>query len=266
MFICCFFALGFNLYAESIFVADGNAEPTELAFTLDLRREVVISTLSLGVFFGSFLVPQNEGVPNLDKNNVNAIDRGLMFNYWNFNIVTTILRPVMGAMPLIVPLVMMEWDFRNDFPIWFTYGLMYAQAVGFTYGVRRGIGRAVYRQRPTYYFAGAVDRVRPADSFPSGTASMAFMPATLLSVTFAAQFPDSPWRIPVIVGSHTLAATVGAARIVTGHHFLTDVLAGAAIGSFFGWLIPTLHRRTADDESKLSFSFTGNGALLSVRL
>jgi membrane-associated phospholipid phosphatase len=97
---------------------------------------------------------------------------------------------------------------------------------------------------------------------------MAFLPATFLSVTFSREFPDSSWRIPVIVGSHLLAATVGVIRITPGYHFLTDVLAGAAIGSFFGWLIPTLHRRplpVLQGEGYLSFHFMGNGAVMSVR-
>jgi len=273
LFLLCFFVVGFNLYAESASVTADltestfTADLTESVFTLELRREIVISTLSLGVFFGSFLIPETYEIPNLDRNNVIAIDRWLMFNYGSFNIVTTFMRPVVGVMPLIVPLVLMEWDLRNDFPIWLTYGIMYAQAVGFTYGTRRAIGRAVNRHRPIYYFADVVERPIPANAFPSGTTSMSFLPATMLSVTFSAEFPDSPWRIPVIVGSHTLATTVGIARIITGHHFLTDVLAGAAIGSFFGWLIPTLHRRPGnDDESNLSFRFTGNGAMMSVRL
>ena len=251
---------------ESMLAINLTLEPPETVFALDLRREIILSTLSLGTFFGSFLIPETLEIPTLDRNNVNVIDRRLMFNYGSFNIFTTLMRSVMGAMPLIVPLILVEWDLRNDFPIWLTYGIMYAQAVGFTYGVRNAIGRSVHRHRPYYYFVDVIERPISANSFPSGTTAMSFLPATLLSVTFSAEFPDSRWRIPVIVGSHTLAASVGVARIITGHHFLTDVLAGAAIGSFFGWLIPTLHRRPGNgDENNLSFRFTGAGAVMSVK-
>ena len=78
-------------------------------------------------------------------------------------------------------------------------------------------------------------------SFPSGTAALAFLPAAFISVTFSTEFPKSPWKIPVIVGLYAMAAGIGATRIFNGTHFLTDVLAGAAIGIFFGWLIPTFH-------------------------
>ena len=246
-----------NLYAKS-------------AFTLDLRNDIIISTLSVGVFFGSFLIEETSDIPNVDMNDVNVIDRRLMFSYSRFHIIPNILLPVMGVMPIIVPISLVEWNIRNDFDIWLTYGLMYAQAVGFTYGTRRIIGRTVDRHRPFYYFTDVMES-RPANSFPSGSTAMAFMPAAFFSTIFFAEFPDSPWRIPVIIGSHTLAAGVGMARIMAGRHFLTDVLAGAAIGSFFGWVIPTLHRRPAlhlgpNDESKFSFHLAGNGAMMSLRL
>ena len=282
LFPLCFLLLGFNLYAESAFTTAFTADSTdtpvaantpESVFALELRRDIIISTLSLGVFFGPFLIPETQEIPTLNKNDVNAFDRGLMFNHGWFNGVTVGLRPVMAVLPLIVPLVLVEWrDFRSDFNIWLTYGVMYAQAVLLTYGTRMALGRAINRHRPYYYFHDVIDRPITPNSFPSGSTAMAFLPATFFSVTFAREFPDSRWRIPVIVGSHTLAATVGAARIITGHHFLTDVLAGAAIGSFFGWLIPTLHRRPAltpngvNGAGNLSFQFTGSGAAMSIRL
>ena len=71
------------------------------------------------------------------------------------------------------------------------------------------------------------------------------MPAAFLSTTFSQEFPESRWKIPVIIGSFTLSSFVGVTRILSGDHFLTDVLAGAAIGSLYGWLIPTLHKRNS---------------------
>lgn len=88
------------------------------------------------------------------------------------------------------------------------------------------------------------------------------MPATFLSVTFSAEHPDSQFRIPIIIGSYSIAVTVGVLSILSGNHFLTDVLVGAAIGSFYGWVMPTLHRRTNEN---FSFHFTGNGILMSLR-
>jgi len=47
-------------------------------------------------------------------------------------------------------------------------------------------------------------------------------------------------------------------------HFLTDVLAGAAIGSFYGWLIPFLHKRPNIDNG-ISFHLTENGGIISLK-
>jgi membrane-associated phospholipid phosphatase len=81
------------------------------------------------------------------------------------------------------------------------------------------------------------------NSFPSGSTALAFLSAGFLSAAFSAEYPDSKWRIPVTAGVYALAAAVAACRIVTGSHFLTDVFAGAAIGSLYGLVIPMLHKR-----------------------
>jgi membrane-associated phospholipid phosphatase len=39
------------------------------------------------------------------------------------------------------------------------------------------------------------------------------------------------------------AAAVGGLRIAAGKHFPTDILAGAAVGSLVGYLVPRLHLR-----------------------
>ena len=69
---------------------------------------------------------------------------------------------------------------------------------------------------------------------------MAFLSAGFLSATFSAEYPDSPWKIPIIAGVYTLATGIATFRIASGSHFLTDVLTGAAIGSLYGWVIPLL--------------------------
>lgn len=246
--------MGVNLHSQQ-----------QSAFTLDLKQDIIISTLALGLFLGAhFIDDQPVPIGNLDKNDVNAFDRRLMFHYPRLNIIKHSLWPVLAVAPIITPLAVAGLDIRNNWGIWLTYGVMYAQATFLAYGTRMFIGKTVNRNRPFDYFADDIGQYVTRNSFPSGSTTIVFMPATFLSVTFSAEFPDSRWRIPVIVGSYTLATAVGTARILTGHHFLTDVLAGAAIGSFFGWLIPTLHRRNNDDNN-VSFHFIGNGAVVALR-
>jgi membrane-associated phospholipid phosphatase len=53
-------------------------------------------------------------------------------------------------------------------------------------------------------------------------------------------------------------------RIISGSHFLTDVLTGTVIGSFYGWIIPFLHKK--QNKNGLAINFTGNGLSVSLKL
>lgn len=64
-------------------------------------------------------------------------------------------------------------------------------------------------------------------SFPSGHVQTAFTIATVLTVFLA-------WRYNII--TYLLAVAVGFSRIYLGVHYLTDVIAGAAVGILLGEL------------------------------
>jgi len=228
---------GFNLRSESI-------------FAYSLKKDISIGALIVGTFLVYFLINNTPAsIPtNLNINDVNALDRWLIFPYneW-LDRIKFIFLAVLLVLPIISPLVI---NMRSKGTLlkyggtWLTYGVMYAQALLFATGARGILKSMILRYRPYMYFDG-MEAMRDFDrSFPSGTAISAFLPATFFSVTFAAEFPNSRWKIPVIVGSHIFAAVAGGIRIYNGTHFLTDVLAGAAIGSFLGWLIPMLHKKT----------------------
>ena len=221
---------GCNLHSESV-------------FRYNLKKDIVIGALLIGVLIGLFFTRSEPGsIPAyLSRNDVNVFDRGLMFPHNELlDNIKYIFLAVILALPIISPL---SRKIRNKGTL-LTYGIMYVQACFFTSGVRTILKNMIYRYRPYMYFDGFPAASDFHRSFPSGTAALAFLPATFLSVTFSAEFPNSPWRIPAIAGSYTLAAGIGATRIFNGTHFLSDVLAGTVIGMFFGWLIPTLHKRT----------------------
>jgi hypothetical protein len=67
------------------------------------------------------------------------------------------------------------------------------------------------------------------DSFPSGHATEAFTLATVI-----AEHYDSLW---VKFGSYGLASMVGYARLNNNAHWASDVVAGAAIGTFVGHVV-----------------------------
>jgi len=81
-----------------------------------------------------------------------------------------------------------------------------------------------------------ITRTRPdgdgEDSFPSGHSTSAFASATLASFNLEGTPMPGGLRIGLDAGITTLAAGTAWARVEGGRHFPSDVLAGAAIGSF----------------------------------
>ena len=74
----------------------------------------------------------------------------------------------------------------------------------------------------------SIKRMRPdgskRNSFPSGHTATAFMSATMLHKEYG-------WRSPWFsIGGYTVAAVTGVSRIMNNKHWMSDVVAGAAIG------------------------------------
>jgi len=51
--------------------------------------------------------------------------------------------------------------------------------------------------------------------------------------------------------------------VFSGNHFLSDVLAGAAIGSVYGYLIPWLHLRK--DSDRVALTPMPNGLVVTLK-
>ena len=82
-------------------------------------------------------------------------------------------------------------------------------------------------------------------SFYSAHTSGAFAIGLAYAQTFAYRHPDSPWRFVLYAGAIAAGSGIGAMRIASGKHFVTDVLVGAAAGTGIGLVIPWLHRAAA---------------------
>lgn len=77
-------------------------------------------------------------------------------------------------------------------------------------------------------------------SLPSADASVAFAAATAYLVLARREHLHHRTRNALLL--YAGAAAVSTLRVVAGKHFPTDVVAGAALGSGIGWLVPTVHR------------------------
>ena len=235
---------------------------SQSVYTLDLRRDLIIGAISLGIGIAPFFIDSEperiSGI--LNKNEVNSFDRSLMFSYKRNLDLFSDNSPYALA---LLPVISMIPNFKNG-NIVLTYGIMYSQALLLNYGTVFTLKGAINKYRPYMYDAGIV-RGKENDyhnSFPSSAASFAFLSATFLSVTFSQEFPDSKWKLPIILGSYTMAAGVAAGRLYSGTHFLSDVLVGAVIGSLYGGLMPLLH---LNNSNKLTVLPNANGIGVSLR-
>ncbi len=83
-------------------------------------------------------------------------------------------------------------------------------------------------------------------SFPSGHTSTAFASMVFLATVYGKMYPDSEARNWVWAGCLTTAGLTGYLRYAAGYHYPSDILAGAALGAFTGWLVPQLHEIDQD--------------------
>jgi membrane-associated phospholipid phosphatase len=87
------------------------------------------------------------------------------------------------------------------------------------------------RPRPT---AGSPIELPSSTSFPSGHAMTGIAVFGLLGLLVAGELASRRARIAAIAAGFGLGVLIGASRVVLNVHFLTDVLAGAALG--LAWL------------------------------
>ena len=139
----------------------------------------------------------------------------------------------------------------------------YAGTIAGAYGVRTILKQVIHKPRP---YVGQIDN-RPADtsedyeSFPSGHSIMAFSAAAYAQAMQLLFYPDSTTMKAISATTWVLAATTATLRVVSGNHYLEDVLAGAAMGSAIGFLGPyithQLLKRDADAPTVLAGPVVG---------
>ncbi len=83
-------------------------------------------------------------------------------------------------------------------------------------------------------------------SFFSGHAAVAFASTVFAATVYDDYFPDSKWSKYIWAGAITASSVVANLRVAAGKHFVTDVIAGAAVGSLAGYLIPYIHKQNGD--------------------
>lgn len=105
------------------------------------------------------------------------------------------------------------------------------------------IGRARPAASPDHPFDVAFGRGFRSDefqSFPSGHTSAAFAAAAAITTEVGHRAPEL--KAATGVALYGTAALVGVSRLYRNAHWASDVVIGAAVGSFAGWKIVHYHR------------------------
>lgn len=125
--------------------------------------------------------------------------------------------------------------------------------VGAYFGVRTPLKAIIDSERP---YVGEetlrpLDTSEDYDSFPSGHALMAFTSAAYTQTITSLWYPDSQVMRAASIAAWSLATATAVLRVVSGNHYPTDVLAGAAIGSALGFLGPYLTNKLFPHDDSL---------------
>ena len=235
--LVCILITAINCFAES-------------EYSLDPAKDLIIGSVSLGLSVSSLFINRSANIATKDgfplySGSVNAFDRSLMYEYNKpWNAASNVFLYGLIAMPV----VSLAGNYTNG-NAWATYGAMYAESALLVFGTCELLKNTILRYRPYCYFEN-IPSGKDSDyykSFPSRHTAFAFMSAGFITATFFTDHPHSSWKIPLTVISYSLAAAVGAGRIFSGNHFLSDVFAGAILGSIYGYLIPWLHLQKKPD-------------------
>ncbi len=149
-------------------------------------------------------------------------------------------------------------------------GAMYAETLGIAVGFSLSLKSVVFRYRPYAYSAAPAAFANPdiVNSFPSNHTTLAFASAIFAGYVFDSSHPDSPYRWAVWGAGLSLATTTAVLRVLSGDHFLSDVVAGAALGAACGFIVPRLHTIGAGEPrpggTGLSFELLPDGATLKL--
>ena len=207
--------------------------------------------------FVAFAVPrflQNEFVvvscgTSCDPDAVNSLDRwviGHRSRAWS------IASDAAMGLAMVLPFAVTGLDTLISDPAdglggWAIDALVLLETMMFVAAVNNLLSFAVRRPRPLVYDPRTSDSERlrgsAAQAFPAGHVSIAVAMATATTRLLFKRHSGGAGSIAVGIGLHLIAATAAVGRLLSGNHFLTDVLGGIALGGAVGLLIPWLHER-----------------------
>ncbi|MEJ7733331.1 MAG: phosphatase PAP2 family protein [Polyangiaceae bacterium] len=185
--------------------------------------------------------------------------------------------------PFFVDSLVTAWWYRGSRDVAEQMALVDLEALALIGGIQGATNVLVSRERP---YGKSCGGDLPSDAFDcsgsthyrsffSGHTAFAFTGAALVCFHHLEQeLLGSPWDGVSCAGAYAVAAATGTFRLVGDVHYLSDVLAGAALGTIVGYSVPLLHfprsppaatvrrtgRRERVDEARVGIVPTGLGA------
>lgn len=230
------------------------------SYKLDAEKELIIIGSGLGSLLISKSSNKNENnltekyINSLQKSKINRFDRSATYN---FSESSNKLSDYLVYSSIIMPsFLLCNSNIKSDAK---NLGVMYLENCLLAMAVTDLIKSRVSRKRPFVYNPEVEISLKKKHiatrSFISGHTTMAFSSATFLSKVYCDYFPRSNKRKVVVGGSLLLASTVGYLRYDAGYHFPTDIIAGAAVGSFIGYIVPEIHKNTSSKSRQMMVNF-----------
>lgn len=199
-----------------------------------------------GLYLNHQIAPlTEEQVNSLSKGDLHPLDRWVT-RHWSPRAgkLSDILRNICLASPLSL---LASNRVRDDAGM---VGLMYLETLLLNSAgtlLSKGIFR---RTRPFVYNPDVPMRLKTENkearrSFYSGHTATAFASSFFLAKVYGDFYPDSDWKPAIWSGAVAISSAVALLRMLCGKHFLTDVLAGGAVGGLIGYGVPAIHQKTA---------------------
>ena len=220
----------------------------EPSYDLSGGRETALLVTGGGLFGLGYVADQSyepltpDEIAALDAGGLNALDRTAV-NNWSPGAARA-SDYLMYTSAVAPALLMLDQSARNQADV---IGLMYLETAmlnsGLTYLLKNVFGRTrpyVYNDNPDIPLSLKTSHTSRR-SFPSGHTSTAFASLVFLATVQTRLHPDSSANGWVWGGCLAAAATTGYLRYAAGMHFPTDIVAGATMGAFAGWVVPQLH-------------------------
>ena len=224
--------------------------------TLDVDLPIVL--ISGAAASGFFFLPELPGpscAPHCDPKHVNRFDRGAAGNYdpsWST------VGDIATASTLVMPLLVIAAD--EGVGNGLSDDLVVAEAALVTSAAQVWLSFAVSRPRPRVYSERAPLEERTdanaARSFFSG--HVANTMATSVTALRTLQRLNQPTLAWATFGAGVLGTgMVGVSRVLSGSHFPSDVLVGAALGAGVGLALPAMHEKPLRIEPVASAGYQG---------